>query len=57
MPAYPSDLTDQEWEIIKKEVPKERRGGRHRSVSSRDILTLCASFPLTEELDRQVSQA
>lgn len=38
MTAYPSDLTDQEWELLKKEVPKERRGGRHRSVSSRELL-------------------
>lgn len=38
MPAYPSDLTDVEWELIKKEVPKERRGGRHRSVDIRSIL-------------------
>ncbi len=38
MTAYPSDLTDHEWEMIRKEVPKERRGGRHRSVDIRDIL-------------------
>jgi putative transposase len=38
MPAYPSDLTDVEWEIIKKEVPKARRGGRKRSVDIRAIL-------------------
>lgn len=38
MPAYPSDLTDVEWEIIRKEVPKARRGGRKRSVNVREIL-------------------
>lgn len=38
MTAYPSDLTDQEWKIIEKEVPKARRGGRKRSVNVRAIL-------------------
>lgn len=38
MAAYPSDLTDHEWMLIEKEVPKERRGGRHRSVAIREIL-------------------
>lgn len=38
MTAYPSDLTDVEWEILKKEVPKERRGGRHRSVDIRNTI-------------------
>ena len=38
MPAYPSDLTEVEWKIIEKEVPKARRGGRKRSVNIRAIL-------------------
>lgn len=38
MTAYPSDLTDLEWEIIEKEVPKAKKGGRHRSVNIREIL-------------------
>lgn len=38
MTAYPSDLTDTEWEILGKEVPKARRGGRKRSVNVREIL-------------------
>ena len=38
MTAYPSDLTDDEWKIIKEEIPKERRGGRHRSVDIREVL-------------------
>jgi putative transposase len=38
MAAYPSDLTDREWIILEKEVPKEKRGGRHRSVNVRQVL-------------------
>lgn len=38
MTAYPSDLTDLEWNIVEKEVPKARRGGRKRSVNIREIL-------------------
>src|SRR6266516_4455545 len=38
MTAYPSDLTDQEWEMIRKEVPKAQRRGRKRSVTLREIL-------------------
>ena len=38
MTAYPSDMTGVEWEIIRKEVPKARRGGRKRTVDVREIL-------------------
>src|SRR4029077_6424812 len=38
MTAYPSDLTDLEWEIIEKMIPKAKKGGRKRSVSIREIL-------------------
>lgn len=38
MTAYPSDLTDREWEIIEKMIPKAKKGGRKRSVSIRQIL-------------------
>lgn len=38
MPTYPSDLTDLEWEIIERMIPKAKRGGRKRSVSIRQIL-------------------
>ncbi len=38
MTAYPSDLTDLEWEIIEKMIPKAKKGGRKRSVSIRQIL-------------------
>ena len=38
---YPSDLTDQQWEIIEVLVPrqyKSRKGGRPRSVDMREVL-------------------
>ena|SRR3984957_3953363 len=38
MTAYPSDMTEVEWEILRKEVPKARRGGRKRTVDVREIL-------------------
>jgi len=39
MTAYPSDLTDLEWKMLEKEVPKRKRGrGRNRSVNIREIL-------------------
>jgi len=38
MTAYSSDMTDVEWEILRKEVPKARRGGRKRTVDVREIL-------------------
>ncbi len=38
MTAYPSDLTDLEWEIIESMIPKAKKGGRKRSVSIREIL-------------------
>lgn len=39
MTAYPSDLTDLEWKMLEKEVPRRKRGrGRNRSVNIREIL-------------------
>jgi putative transposase len=38
---YPSDLTDEQWEIIGELVPKQRKsskGGRPRSVDMREVL-------------------
>ncbi len=38
---YPSDLTDQQWEIISELIPrprKSRKGGRPRSVDMREVL-------------------
>ena len=37
----PSDLTDQQWEIISELIPrlrKSRKGGRPRSVDMREVL-------------------
>jgi putative transposase len=36
--AYPSDLTDTEWEIIAPLVPPAKPGGRKRTVDIREIL-------------------
>jgi putative transposase len=36
--SYPSDMTDQEWEIIKPLIPAAKKGGRRRSVDIRKIL-------------------
>jgi putative transposase len=35
---YPSDLTDQQWELIKGLIPAARSGGRPRTASNREIL-------------------
>ena len=35
---YPSDMTDGEWAIIKPLIPPARRGGRRRSVDTREVL-------------------
>jgi len=38
---YPSDLTDQQWEIVSELIPeprKSRKGGRPRSVHMREVL-------------------
>jgi transposase len=35
---YPSDLTDEEWEIIKPEIPPAKRGGNKRRVDIREII-------------------
>ena len=36
--SYPSDMTDQEWEIIRPLIPAAKRGGRHRSVNIRKVV-------------------
>jgi putative transposase len=39
--AYPSDLTDEQWELIEPLIPKQRRskkGGRPRTVDMREVL-------------------
>jgi transposase len=35
---YPSDLTDEEWELIKPEIPPAKRGGNKRRVDVREII-------------------
>lgn len=35
---YPSDLNDQQWEVIKEMVPTARKGGRPRTTNIRDVL-------------------
>jgi transposase len=35
---YPSDLTDEEWELIMPQIPPAKRGGRKREVDEREIL-------------------
>jgi transposase len=36
--SYPSDMTDQEWEIIRPLIPAAKKGGRHRSVNIRKVV-------------------
>jgi putative transposase len=35
---YPSDLTDQQWEVIKPLIPPAKPGGRPRTVDMREVL-------------------
>ena len=35
---YPSDVTDEEWELIKPQIAPAKRGGRKRSVDEREIV-------------------
>ena len=35
--AYPSDLTDQQWEVIEPLIPAALPGGRPRSVDMREV--------------------
>lgn len=36
--AYPTDLKDSEWDILKPLLPEAKQGGRPRSVDLREIL-------------------
>jgi putative transposase len=36
--VYPTDLTDEQWLILEALIPPERSGGRHRSVSLREVV-------------------
>ena len=35
---YPSDVTDEEWELIKPQIEPAKRGGRKREVDEREIV-------------------
>ncbi|MEI7473906.1 MAG: transposase [bacterium] len=36
--AYPSDLTNKEWQILKEYIPPTKAGGRTRKHDMRDII-------------------
>src|SRR5262245_3360047 len=35
---YPTDLTDEQWELVRRLLPEARPGGRPRSVDLREVL-------------------
>src|SRR5208337_3058966 len=35
---YPSDLTDEEWELIEQQIPPAKRGGGKRTVTMREVV-------------------
>ena len=35
---YPSDVTDEEWDLIKPQIAPAKRGGRKRGVNEREIV-------------------
>ena len=35
---YPSDLTDAEWALARREIPRAKRGGNKRTVDEREVL-------------------
>jgi len=35
---YPSDLTDEEWTLVKAEIPRAKRGGNKRTEDVREVL-------------------
>jgi transposase len=35
---YPSDLTDTEWSLIKRLIPRAKRGGNKRTVDVREVV-------------------
>ncbi len=44
---YPSDLTDERWEVVKPWIPEAKPGGRRRSTDMREVLN--ALFYLNRE--------
>ncbi len=37
-PAYDTDITDEQWEILETLLPPAKQGGRPRTVDMRDII-------------------
>ena len=35
---YPTDLTDEQWNLLKDFIPPEKPGGRHRTLNMRDVI-------------------
>ena len=35
---YPSDLTDEEWALVKPSIPRAKRGGNKRTVDVREVV-------------------
>lgn len=35
---YPSDLTDEEWALVKPVIPRAKRGGNKRTVNVREVV-------------------
>jgi transposase len=35
---YPSDLTNEEWALVKPEIPRAKRGGNKRTVDVREVI-------------------
>jgi transposase len=35
---YPSDLTDDEWSLARREIPRAKRGGNKRTVDVREVM-------------------
>src|ERR1700712_1207146 len=35
---YPSDLTDEEWALVKAEIPRAKRGGNKLTVDVREVI-------------------
>ncbi len=60
---YPSDLTDDPWEVLQPLVPPAKPGGRPRSVDMREVLntlfskarTGCQPFPSHSDLSTTLS--
>ena len=36
--SYPSDLTDEQWNLLKPRIPAAKPGGRKRSVDMREVI-------------------